>query len=528
MSPTNDIETPVAPPKGRRRPRLRAWLKGVTIVLVLLLTLYAVAHVGARWQLERTIRELEERGEPVELHALLGSRESLDEGINFGALPWMLALWPWEEGEASRQALEQSRPDDLALWLAIDQLVPDEEFPRPIAVVEERLELNFAAWERLFYQADGWQWVAADDPGQALLASTRPVHPLILELAAEARTRPAASWPRLGPADEDWEGDDEEWAGDYLSGLLRVSRTLSERAWVLYAVGMAAVEGGDAELAFAVVELGFAMAGLVAETSLMNTYGFANEIHLAMIDLVGRGLTAGVWQEPELARLQNMVHRALADESVFFALRLDCSVFQMLMRAAADDRSDWLDQIEGDEDKTFERLLVRWLPRPYFDHAARFMIEFHHGQLLAEESPLQPGGRLPLAVELRTGSIYPLLIEYGTAFGGPAQIYTQLTRHWRARARLALAEAAVAIERHRLSHGEFAGDWDDLLGEFLETVPVDPFDGQRLRLIWTEDGRPLPYSVGLNRVDNGGWQSFGRVSMELVDLSTTGDIVWRE
>ncbi len=65
------------------------------------------------------------------------------------------------------------------------------------------------------------------------------------------------------------------------------------------------------------------------------------------------------------------------------------------------------------------------------------------------------------------------------------------------------ALAAVAVIRYQRQHGRLPETLNDLVGEFLEQVPLDPLDGQPLRYQRTDDGFVI-YSVGVNQTDDGG------------------------
>ena len=73
----------------------------------------------------------------------------------------------------------------------------------------------------------------------------------------------------------------------------------------------------------------------------------------------------------------------------------------------------------------------------------------------------------------------------------------------RFRAHLDLARAALAIERYRLARGTVPGELDELVPEYLQEVPLDPFDGQPIRYRRTESGYML-YTVLEDGQDNGG------------------------
>jgi hypothetical protein len=61
----------------------------------------------------------------------------------------------------------------------------------------------------------------------------------------------------------------------------------------------------------------------------------------------------------------------------------------------------------------------------------------------------------------------------------------------------------LALERYRLRHGAFPGSLDELVPEFMAAVPIDRFSGGPLKYR-LEESRPLLYSVGSDRDDDGG------------------------
>ena len=70
-------------------------------------------------------------------------------------------------------------------------------------------------------------------------------------------------------------------------------------------------------------------------------------------------------------------------------------------------------------------------------------------------------------------------------------------------ARLRAARAALAVERYRLKRGGLPASLQDLVPEYLKTVPLDPFDGKPLR--FRKLGRGfMVYSVGPDGKDEGG------------------------
>ena len=80
---------------------------------------------------------------------------------------------------------------------------------------------------------------------------------------------------------------------------------------------------------------------------------------------------------------------------------------------------------------------------------------------------------------------------------------TTINLHLRGIAHLDCARAAVAAERFRLATGRLPETLDELVPDYLDAVPTDPFDEAPLRLATTDTGIVI-YSIADNRVDDGG------------------------
>lgn len=71
-------------------------------------------------------------------------------------------------------------------------------------------------------------------------------------------------------------------------------------------------------------------------------------------------------------------------------------------------------------------------------------------------------------------------------------------------ANLRLIRSACAVERYRLTHGELPRTLDDLVPDYLDAVPADPFDGQPLRYAPAGAAAYTLHSIGMNQTDDGG------------------------
>ena len=70
-------------------------------------------------------------------------------------------------------------------------------------------------------------------------------------------------------------------------------------------------------------------------------------------------------------------------------------------------------------------------------------------------------------------------------------------------AQLRTARVALAIERYRLAAGKLPDTLADLIPDYLDTIPKDPFDGNELRYKKLETGFVV-YSIGDDLSDDGG------------------------
>ena len=70
-------------------------------------------------------------------------------------------------------------------------------------------------------------------------------------------------------------------------------------------------------------------------------------------------------------------------------------------------------------------------------------------------------------------------------------------------ARRDAADVALAAELYRRRHGKWPDKMDQLVPEFLPTVPVDPFDGKPMRMTVSAEGFKA-YSIGRDDTDDGG------------------------
>lgn len=78
-----------------------------------------------------------------------------------------------------------------------------------------------------------------------------------------------------------------------------------------------------------------------------------------------------------------------------------------------------------------------------------------------------------------------------------------VTSTLRAQVQRSTLDLVLALELHHRQTGQYAASLEELVPVFLESIPIDPLDGNPIRYKLVDD-KPVVYSVGANRADEGG------------------------
>jgi hypothetical protein len=86
-----------------------------------------------------------------------------------------------------------------------------------------------------------------------------------------------------------------------------------------------------------------------------------------------------------------------------------------------------------------------------------------------------------------------------------------------------MARIACALECYRLAHANYPQTLDSLAPQFIDKIPHDVINGQPLKYHPTDDGKYVLYSVGWNKMDDGG--RVGMINEKHYDYRV-GDWIW--
>ena len=490
---------------------VRRMLVGLAWLVTIIVLFYAEEdwRGSHEWNLYR--RQLEAGGAQLDLAAF--TPKPVPEEQNFAAIP-LIESW-----FTQRTNFDNKWADNYSL---ASSMVGSETNPNPPAPAGnsyqagERYFLDLVAWKMAFDaiqsgRANSYQELRSGKldsasrsaAAQAVLSGLMSSETELAPLRA-ASDRPYARYPVVYDLDNPW--------GILLPHLGNIKRN-AQRLQLRACTELAA---GRTDDAFADVKLMLYLADSVKDEPFLISYLVRLAcVHLA-IQPVWEGLAEHAWSDAQLQQLQ-----AYFEQYDFFP-QMEWSLASE--RAAAILTADLLtrgkyhlNDLADDPSHTgssLANLFGRMAPRGWYD-----LEKLSYCRLLQ----MQLNG----AFDAEKKQVFPRRIEANTnaldqAFAGRGPVTTICTRHQllavimlpalhnvprrAAAAQIAVDEAAIAcaLERYRLSNGQYPENLDALLPNFISSLPNDVISGGPYKYHRTHDGQFVLYSVGWNETDDGG------------------------
>jgi hypothetical protein len=231
-----------------------------------------------------------------------------------------------------------------------------------------------------------------------------------------------------------------------------------------------------------------------------------------------------VWQEPQLAALQEQLSNINLPPYVFEALRE--------MPAHAERNAETLpvrqwDSVNGGKPNWTAKSTLLWLmPRGWVYQNIIVAVQLQ--QRWSDGFDPASGTISPQILEASMRKAQTTLKQHS-----PYHIYANIAIPNYAKACQVTAynqtlvneaQIACALERYHLANGQYPDTLDALVPQFIETIPHDIIGGQPLHYRRTDDGKFLLYSIGWNETDDGG-QPSPTVKSRGIDYAR-GDWVW--
>jgi len=252
------------------------------------------------------------------------------------------------------------------------------------------------------------------------------------------------------------------------------------------------------------------------------------------VSTIADGFRLHVWQEPQLAALQEQLKGI--DLSPFVAKAFNeqrasaCFMLANISQTELENQRLVETKRYGISVKPLltdpEFLFVTFAPRGWIYQSMIGIAEFD--QKMQTGVDLTSGVLSPGKIDASMRGTEKALDNHRLYNFFPRLFIPNVTKAWQTTARNQTmaneAQIVCALERYRLAHGEYPETLDVLAPQFIEKLPHDIIGGQPLHYRRTADGKFLLYSVGWNETDDGGQvapMKDGRIDME------TGDWVWR-
>jgi hypothetical protein len=358
-------------------------------------------------------------------------------------------------------------------------------------------------------------------PAQDVLLALSKYDSTIEDLR-QASLRSDSRWP-LDYDDE----DPAEILLPHLAALKRCVQLLELRA-------IAELENGQSDKALADVKLSLALGESIRTEPFIISQLVRFACFQITLQAIYQGLAEHDWSDAQLTELDSGLAK------MDFLAGYELSVRGE--RAAHSKVIDWLEQkrsrywaledMEGSDERAvmnnFWRTMVFYLmPKGWFDQNKITLAQFHQQFDLPavddEQHVVLPAkvAQTDKAVgKFAKATPYNIFVRLLLpSLGGFAKRTAQ------AQTSVDLSRVAVALERHRLAHGQYPESLDALAPQFMEKVPHDVIGGGPLHYRRTDDGQFILYSVGWNERDDGGATGY-KVKGGLPNYES-GDVVWR-
>jgi hypothetical protein len=161
-------------------------------------------------------------------------------------------------------------------------------------------------------------------------------------------------------------------------------------------------------------------------------------------------------------------------------------------------------------------LAFRLIPRTYLKADMVEYIDLMNQYVAAAKKPYPQscleGTRIGGKIDEQIPRYYIIICRMNLPALG--RVFTEAQRHM---ARLESARVALAALRYKAKSGRLPDKLGDLAPDFLDAVPLDPFDGQPLRYLRDANGFVI-YAVGENGKDDGGDFDLNRQTWRFLDI----------
>jgi hypothetical protein len=225
------------------------------------------------------------------------------------------------------------------------------------------------------------------------------------------------------------------------------------------------------------------------------------------LDVAERGIAANAWNDSHLQSLADECAKVDVLAALVHAMNSDRTYGNHLFESCANDRKA-LAKLLGVVGATpaqvsvFYYIMPRgWIRRDQVEYNQ--LIDLDIEDIHLADATISPGFSRSARIVKSHTNIYQRLTHFLSALALPviegtgfkaADTHTNFQQ----------VRIGCVLTRYRNAHGELPSSLEALVPAFLDRVPTDVMDGQPIRYRRAESGGYLLWSIGQNRIDDGG------------------------
>lgn len=501
--------------------RYAAWTGMIVFILVSSVYVYLDWKAEKRWAAVQAMVKRE--GETLTLTDLMPPR--LPEAENYAAIPELRGINIVEDGDDKKGASAAKRQALLDLVSGLEKITYD--------MYKESLLGRSPDWPRIMAELKSTSYITdlppAGKEAEVFKRTLETKRPLLKVLAESSRRYQNAEWV---PALRD------QTLPKHLMKLPLahyVAVNMACRALALH--GIASVETGDSA---------DALDDFRAITLLIQTFSREPLLlgHLTALnacrpsfEIVWNLLRVRALSNDALAHLQSQLISQDYEANCLLALRGELIVGLSSLDALANDETGMaLFALMGQESKAggLRPLVGKAIPDSFFTENKVALVEVGMAHLVG---PLKTKGASAAFKE--NGSLSSALTSRSTADFSSQNFIARIILHSvsfivqkviHVEAQRRQAIVACALERYFIKQGRYPERLEELVPQFLASVPLDPVDQLPLRYRQADSARYRIWCVGMDGVDDEGKVNAGPVDNPAAILSKPqyqGDWTWQ-
>lgn len=496
---------------------LRRFLFGVACFATLIALFYAVENWRGKRAWEQHKREWEAKGEKFTVAGVAPA--PVPEDQNFALTPLLKPVYDftrvngqvvWADTNGMNR-LQQIRAD----------LRPDRESKDRLVLgsLDKGTFADLESWREFYRGNTNYPQPAVSGTAAAdILVALGKFDAEFKELQEARASRPYARFPIPYEDEPAWELLLPHLA--HIRGLCMLTHVRA----------VARLELGQSAAALDDLHLGFRISDIIRNEPLLIDHLVRIAALNVSLQTVREGLGRQAWSDAQLAELEKYLSSLNLLAEYKAAMRgeraLGTSGLDFLRRQGW--RARHLGYIADDEGSGGAAPSLNLMPGGWFYQNMLAISKMHQTHFLAsvdeDKHRVYPDASNTFGEEIAAMPIRPYTVFAKLLM--PA-LDKAVRRSARAQVSVDAARLACALERQRLTRGEYPETIEALVPQFLEKTPNDVIDGNPLRYRRTADGGYTLYSIGWNQKDDNGeiaWQKAKEGTA--VDLNE-GDWVWQ-